>query len=496
MSERTYNIRISTEVRQLVAIHGFRLAESSVNVLFGESGIGKSLIALTISGLLDPNELRVTVNGMPYKMYLASREVSEIRQRGFFVFQEPSSHLNPIMTLQQQLNEGHIAGADGEELILRRLWKDNSSEQIERILEVRPKPYRPSGGEKQRVLAAMAFKKLATLGKESRGALFVFDEPTGNLDDRLRNEFLDLLMETFRRQRMSVLLITHDYSMVSRLTKEHKDIGKDILYRELVLDHSQLRLREFAPGEYLSWLATTKKPSPVADTRTEPILRLDSGVQVFGRSFTFEHEPNGGNEIPMTIHKGRITYLKAPSGTGKTTILKLMMGLIGPERMSMRILDSRFSEQTPQRMWQNNVWGKAMSMTFQHADEALNQNSDVKGVFGGLPSQLAKKDEAITRALSRFFQDEIPEDFLHQPVKYLSGGQKQRLNLLRSLILDTHILLLDEPLNGLDLTSSVKVFSGIEERLREGKGVLIVSHNEEIFDSMVAPEDVFYLKIS
>ena len=70
------------------------------------------------------------------------------------------------------------------------------------------------------------------------------------------------------------------------------------------------------------------------------------------------------------------------------------------------------------------------------------------------------------------------------------------MNLLRSIVLDTEILLLDEPLNGLDFTSSVKVIAKVEEKLQAGKGVLVISHNEEIFETMVAPEDVYYLSAS
>src|SRR3989304_1088346 len=104
MNEREYKIRITAGGRELVAINHFRLVESSVNVLFGESGIGKSLIALAISGLLDPDELNVKINEKSYETYLSSPEVADIRHNGFFVFQEPSSHLNPMLTLRAQLN--------------------------------------------------------------------------------------------------------------------------------------------------------------------------------------------------------------------------------------------------------------------------------------------------------------------------------------------------------------------------------------------------------
>ncbi len=132
-------------------------------------------------------------------------------------------------------------------------------------------------------------------------------------------------------------------------------------------------------------------------------------------------------------------------------------------------------------------------MVFQHADESLNQNSKVKDVFAGLPVAVSKSENSVSNVLSELFEEEIRREFLHTRVKYLSGGQKQRLNLLRSIVLHTDILILDEPLNGLDFATSAKVIAKIEAKLKSGVGVLLISHNEEIFDTLVAPQDVYYL---
>jgi ABC-type dipeptide/oligopeptide/nickel transport system ATPase subunit len=137
-----------------------------------------------------------------------------------------------------------------------------------------------------------------------------------------------------------------------------------------------------------------------------------------------------------------------------------------------------------------------MTMVFQHADEALNQNSKVKDVFDGLPIAVPLNEKIIVKSLSELFEEEPSRDFLNIRIKYLSGGQKQRLNLLRSLILRTDILILDEPLNGLDFASAAKVIAKIEMKLQSGFGVLVISHNEEIFDTLVATANIYYLHSS
>jgi peptide/nickel transport system ATP-binding protein len=490
---KSYEVYIRAGKRELVAIQDFQIIDFSVNVILGESGIGKSLTALALYGLLDPDELEISINGTRYGDYVRSPDVINMRQNGFFVFQEPSSHLNPLSTLQDQLNEGSLAGAEGEGEALRRLWPGVPSRYLSEILSVYPKPYRPSGGEKQRVLAAMAFKKISRLKNRVPGTLFIFDEPTGNLDNRLRDEFLDLLMESFTSKRITVVLITHDYSMISRLTKVYPVIRDRIFFKELCFEKGKLRQRDFVPSEYLDWLASRSRPPSVSQAK-EPILKMDSRVSVFGRNLTITRDPFGQKPTDLVLHRGRATYLKAASGVGKTTILKLIMGLVRAERMELSIGEIRLSQDTPRRLWHKQIWGKIATMVFQHADEALNQQSDVKGVFSGLPISKSLRGRSLPEILSDFFDGESMEGFLDKEVKYLSGGQKQRLNLLRSLVLDTDILLLDEPLNGLDFKASRKVIRSIERKLDEGKAVLIVSHNEEIFDTLVASESVFYLQ--
>jgi peptide/nickel transport system ATP-binding protein len=495
MNERKYNIRIASEGRELVAIDDFRLAKSAITVLLGESGIGKSLTSMAIAGLLDPDELDVQIDGKPYTAYLKSQEAIDIRRNGFFVFQEPSSHLNPLLTLRAQLREGSLAKAPDEEHILKKLWQGSASSGIESILDVYPKPYRPSGGEKQRILAAMAFKKMAASVMHAQESIFFFDEATGNLDNGLRDEFLDLLVDNFSHRKMTVVLITHDYSIISRFTKTYPAVASHILYRELLLEHGKLHLRDFFPGEYLSWLEKRRASTRIAK-RTETVLRLQPHVSVFGHTLSISRDREGRNYEPLAIRKGIVTYLKAPSGTGKTTIVKLMMGLIKPETMSMELGSAVYSEKTDRNVWAQHVWGRRMTMVFQHADEALNQNSKVKDVFNGLPIAGPLNEKTIVKSLSELFDEELVRGFLETKVKYLSGGQKQRLNLLRSLILRTDILILDEPLNGLDFASAAKVIAKIEMKLQSGIGVLVISHNEEVFDTLVAAEDIYYLHSS
>ena len=132
-------------------------------------------------------------------------------------------------------------------------------------------------------------------------------------------------------------------------------------------------------------------------------------------------------------------------------------------------------------------------MVFQHADEALNLNGKVKDIFRGLPLAKRKDHHFLIEKLKVVFEDDVDEAFLDQAVASLSGGQKQRLNLIRALILDTDILILDEPLNGLDFLTLQKILTLLQERQQQGKSYLLISHNEEIIDRIVPSDRIYYL---
>jgi peptide/nickel transport system ATP-binding protein len=465
--------------------------------LFGESGIGKSLLAKAIYGLLSPEEFDITINGESYDGYCKKSRTTEIQQTSFFVFQEPSSHLNPLSTIGSQLNEGSLRYRLQQSNILQQLWETANKNIMKKMLEIYPKPYRPSGGEKQRILLTMAFLKIELMHEtmpEDSKTLFVFDEPSGSLDNHFRNVFLSLLFEKYQKRKFTVLLITHDYSVISTVRNAGLKILNDISYKELTLKHRELKLNDFKPEQYTNWLKRQEGSniSNVPIRAQQPLLRVESGIEVFRRRLILTRDRIGGSSCPLEINPFTMVYLKAPSGVGKTTFAKSIMGLIRAQYLNIALNGMSLTEETPKRFWQTRVWGKQMAITFQHADEALNQNSTVSGTLSGLPAKKSTT-ENMNRMMRELFEGDVNDRFLNTKVKYLSGGQKQKLNLLRSLLLDTDILILDEPLNGLDFENIMRVLSILKEKQKSGKGVLLISHNEEIFDAIVPEEYVYYL---
>lgn len=486
-----YAIQISKRGNTIVEIDNFQLPEDKIVLLFGESGIGKSILTRAVYGLLDADELDVIVNGQDYRNYLQSNQAITKRENGFFVFQEPSSHLNPLLQIKDQLREGALSNAGNEDEILRSLWDSPTSAAAQKLLDIYPRPYRPSGGEKQRMLLAMAFKKLNVLKEGQQGELFVFDEPTGSLDNNFRNIFLSMLLDVYRSKPFSGLIITHDYSMISELYSKHADLKDQIAFKELRRDEN-LTMVDFDPSAYLQWLEKAEMHAIPTASKQEPLLHIESGYSVFGKKMTICKQ-DASTPTDLKILPGQIAYIKAASGVGKTTLAKIAMGLTTPEQVKLTLCDMEINEKTPASLWRKEVWGKKAGMVFQHADEALNLNATVKDVFTGLPADMRISDADLRMRMEEWYQMTITDAFLEKPVKLLSGGQKQRLNLLRTFSLNTPLLFLDEPLNGLDFRSIQRIIDAMHRAASAGRGIFLISHNEEIFDALIPSEQIYYL---
>ena len=491
------NINIHTDQRCLARVESFGFETGKITFLLGESGIGKSLLSKVYMGIMPPRRLIIDVNGKPYDHHFAQARRAPRLRDGFFVFQEPSSHFNPMRTIGQQLNEGQLGrlGPEAGNTVLQAFWPDKSV--AENLLKVYPKPYRPSGGEKQRLLLAMAFKKIALYQKKKNtgDALFIFDEPSGSLDNAARNRFLDELITRYRQKPFTAVVITHDYTIVSHLSRHYAGLAGEVAWMELLRDtkeEGRLLLKPFPHHSFEAWLASLAPVRSQLDHSGHEILRLKSGVSIWERRFAFLDAR--GREVDFTLNRGEATYIKAPSGVGKTTMAKIIMGLLTAEQAGLTILNRPVPETGKRAFYARYIWGKQATMVFQHADEALNGELTVEEVFKVLSPGRNVNRQKIMRRLREWFGDRIPETFLHRPVKYLSGGQKQRLNLLRGFVQNTDILILDEPLNGLDLKSAALVIKKIQERQRDGKAILIISHNEDIMEKIIPGENIFYLE--
>ncbi len=472
-----------------ISVDSLKIENNKINFLFGESGIGKTLISKALLGLLKEEEYVVTIDNEPYEKYLTLPGVKDIIDKSFYVFQEPSAHLSPVRKIEEQLEEGSLGDSDEIINILRELFPELNEDELNRLLEIYPKPFRPSGGEKQRFLNAMGLIKISKLVRgTSWNAFFVFDEPTGHLDVEKRNLLIKLLLFYYVKNRPTILIITHDYSVLSMLKKSFSSLEDNFAYHELFLEGGRIKQRLFSEDEYFTWIIKEKrKKKPPAGSET--ILRVKTGIKVFNGILRFYSDKKLMNVTDLVLRKGEIVYLKAPSGTGKTTVGKILLGLIKAD-FEYEINGVKVTGKKPTTFFSKEIWGRRITMAFQHADECLNPNATVASTL----EIMGKSEAEFTEELRELFPGSNIEQLLGKKIKSLSGGEKQKINLLRAFLADADVTMLDEPTNGMDLSGVETVIKIIRKNLKKGKTYLLVSHSEDIFSVIVRRENIVYLK--
>lgn len=175
--------------------------------------------------------------------------------------------------------------------------------------------------------------------------------------------------------------------------------------------------------------------------------------------------------IDLTIESGKTTVLIGPSGCGKSTILRAIIGLISPDSGKVTIEGENL---TPENLTSNR---RKMGYVIQEG--GLFPNLSARETVSLMASYLGWDKERIEKRVEELCKlTKFPKDALNRYPIQISGGQRQRLSLMRALMLDPDILLLDEPLGALDPL----IRSELQEDLKEifsalSKTVVMVTHD-------------------
>jgi osmoprotectant transport system ATP-binding protein len=177
------------------------------------------------------------------------------------------------------------------------------------------------------------------------------------------------------------------------------------------------------------------------------------------------------DSINLIIHTRRTTALIGPSGCGKSTLVRLIIGLIKPDKGNVYVEDETLTS--------NNVFALRQKMGYVTQDGGLfphltaQENVSLMASYLGLNKDRIQKRIAELCGLTKF-----PPDALDRYPVQISGGQRQRVSLMRALVLDPDILLLDEPLGALDPLIRFELQADLKEVFQTlGKTVVMVTHD-------------------
>ncbi|WP_434771339.1 ABC transporter ATP-binding protein [Pseudomonas entomophila] len=463
-------------VQRVVEGVSFDIRRGETLALVGESGSGKSVTAHSILRLLPYPLARHSSGSIQYGgqdlLTLGERPLRQIRgDRIAMIFQEPMTSLNPLHSLEKQINEVLLLhkGLSGKQATARTLELLDLVGIPEPAKRLKALPHELSGGQRQRVMIAMA------LANEPE--LLIADEPTTALDVTVQLKILELLKNLQARLGMSLLLISHDLNLVKRIA--HRVC---VMQQGHIVEQADCQALFSAPQHPYTQMLINAEPSgdPATTEAGPPLLEVrDLRVWFPIRKGllrrTVDHV-KAVQDIRFSLPQGRTLGIVGESGSGKSTLGLAILRLIASQGQI------RFDGQDLQGMTPNQVrpLRRQMQVVFQDPFGSLSPRMSVADIVGeglrihGIGDAQAQQ-AAIIEALREVGLD--PETRHRYPHEF-SGGQRQRIAIARALVLKPALILLDEPTSALDRTVQRQVVELLRSLQRKyNLTYLFISHD-------------------
>jgi len=458
----------------------FNVARGEVVALIGESGSGKTTIALSALGYTKPGlefaggEVRLENEDV---ITMESNQLRALRgQRVAYLAQSAAATFNPALTIGEQVTESCVLHG-----ILDQEQANERAETLYRALELpdpdrlgKRYPHQVSGGQLQRLMAAMAL-----CGKPD---LLVLDEPTTALDVTTQIEVLKAFKSVIKQEGSAAIYVTHDLSVVAQIADQIV-----VLYAGELQEHGSAEQVVNQPThDYTRRLMYAVRPPPAAGQGDEmlgehkrevPALKVKDITAGYGRKRNGVPAITVLRDVNVSIERGHTVGVIGESGCGKSTLARVMAGLL-PAAHGQVLLDGDDLQPALQKRDRSEL--QKIQFVFQMADTALNPRQRIDHILGRpLEFYLGLKGKEKRRRIMELLDMvELPQDFAGRYPEELSGGQKQRVNLARALAASPEVLLCDEVISALDSIVGANVIE-LLKRLRKQTGVsfVFISHD-------------------
>lgn len=519
MKEKKYllevkNLSISSKEQLLLNGLTFGIKTNEIVAIVGESGSGKSLTALSIAGLLFQTPLSISCQ----KMQLDSHDLSQLSKKDWqsvrgqdlgMIFQEPQSSLNPSMRcgaqVLERLKKNKIALPKEHRNKVLEAFEQVQLPQPERIFKAYP--HELSGGQKQRVMIAMAL-----IGSPR---LLIADEPTTALDVTVQKEILTLIKDRQKADKMSVLFISHDLSVVAQFADRVMVMhdGKLVesgtteeIFKNPKAPYTQGLLHARPqPNKRLKRLPTVAdfyqkgiKFNAITQAKRiqrhqelyaqKPLLEVKGLVKEYPLSRNWFKENQcvkAVKHVSFNLFPGETLGLVGESGCGKSTISRAMVfldpltaGEIYYKGQSVVGLNASALRELR----------KEIQLVFQDPYAALHPLKSIGDAIAEplYVHQLVNGKEAIkARVFQLLEQVGMGVEYYGRYPHQLSGGQRQRAVIARALATEPKILLLDESVAALDISVQAQVLNLLNDLKKELKlSYLFISHDLNVVKYM------------
>lgn len=467
--------------------------------ILGHNGSGKSTLAKHMNAILTPTGGTMWVDG---KNTSEEDHVWDVRQTAGMVFQNPDNQI--IGTV---VEEDVGFGPENIGVPTDEIWKrvEESLSAVGMIEYRHHSPNKLSGGQKQRVAIAGVVAM--------RPKCIVLDEPTAMLDPSGRKEVLRTVEELRKREKVTVILITHYmeevvgadrvivmdkghvvlqgtarevFSQVELLKKYRLDVPQvTLLAYELrkkgysipegILTTEELlnALHQCAKKDVKAQILDDKE-SNIHTPTGEPILKVDHINYIYSPGNAFER--HALKDINLEIYEGQFVGIIGHTGSGKSTLIQHLNGLIKATDGAIYFKgENIYNEKYNLRELRNNV-----GLVFQYPEHQLFETDVITDVCFGPKNQGLSQEECKERARTALQLVGLPEKYYEVSPFDLSGGQKRRVAIAGVLAMKPQVLVLDEPTAGLDPKGRDEILDQIAYLQKESNlTVVLVSHSME-----------------
>ena len=425
--------------------------------LIGQSGSGKTVTMRSVIGTLPMPPGNVENGSIFYEgsslLDLSKQERNRLKGTGIsIVLQDPMLSFNPVLTIKRQMDD--IVRYSDIRMGVKRSVKEREAHLIETLQKVRLQdgerilesyPMMLSGGMRQRVLIGMALL--------NKPKLLIADEPGTALDVTTQDEILTLLNSLVAEEGLSLLLITHNLGVVRKMADrvyvmEHGRIvetgTRDAIFQTPKHEYTK-KLMGAVPPLY------GNKVKTIDYTGSTPAIQLKTINKDFKtRSGFFNNKIDvfrAANDVSLTINQGDIYGIAGESGSGKTTVAKMILGLTEPNNGEIKLFGRSINE-----FKGTSEFRKLIQIVYQNPGSSLNPR---RTVADQLSVPLKFSGYASSQIKNRIYEllelVDLPQNYAGMYPHELSGGQKQRVAIARALSVNPKILVLDEPTSALDV---------------------------------------------
>ena len=476
------NLRLSYDgVRRVLDNISFEVSKGEFIVILGKLGSGKTSLLRVLSGLI-PHVYYGNIEG---KVNVCGKNIVEVGAEGLvgcvgLVIDNPSKQIFNL-TVEDDVAFGPLNMGLNEEEVLERTRTAIKALGLTGLEKRNPKEL--SGGQQQRVALAGVFAL--------RPKLLLLDEPISMLDPLGKIEVLKSLRK-----------LNRDYGVSCIISESGNDLEEvvEIASRVIVLDKGKI-VADGEPEEILSKNIVEKlgfeKPFRIKlfskirkmNVGLEDIVkntiissRRDSGNITYGEEEVLNVKnvkyayPNGVlalKDISLSVYKGEMLGIIGQNGSGKTTLALVMAGVLEPQSGEVRVYGRNIREYSLKERI------RLVNYVFQNPDNQLFSETVEEEVAFAL-KMLRYPPKVISQKVTEVLRIFGLEKYRKMPVSELTKDVKALTSLASIYILEPKVLIVDEPTNGLDYSSSLKIMSILKELTLKDKSVVIISHNMKL----------------